>query len=465
MKKIFSILFINLFFLININTTHSQSLKYFTLEEAQEFALENNYDIKNAYTDIQIANNRVKESVSIGFPQINGSLSNNNYLNIATTLLPDFITPVIYQVNENDFGLEPKEPLGEPQFFPAQFGTKFNVTAGVNVNQLIFSGSYIVGLQAAKSFLNKSKKQFIKSGIDVKEIIAKAYYAVLVAEKNQSILDSTLVDLKKMAYETKEIYKIGFVEDTDVDQLDLLVTDMQASILTAENQVDIAYSYLKYYLGLSLNDSVYLTDDLNSLLAEINQTALMTTVFDYNQNIDYIVLENQKNLSHLLLKLEKASYLPTLSAFFNAQTNAMRNDYDFFEGNKPWYPTTFWGIQLDVPIFSSGIRSAKVKQKKLELNKITEEDKKLKAGLTIQVNALRNEFYNALMVFNNKQKSLEIAEKIYKKTEIKYLEGISSSMDLLQAHNQFLTSESDYINSIFNLLETKLTLEKLLTKN
>ncbi|MCD4666177.1 MAG: TolC family protein [Bacteroidales bacterium] len=465
MKKIFSILLINLFFLININTTYSQSIKYFTLKEAQEFALENNYDIKNAYTDIQIANKRVKESVSIGFPQINGSLSNSNYFNIATTLLPDFITPVVYQVNENDFGLEPEVPLGDPQFFPAQFGTKYNVTAEVTASQLIFSGSYIVGLQAAKSFLNKSKKQFIKSEIDIKETIAKAYYAVLVTEKNQSILDSTLVDLEKMALETKEIYKIGFVEDTDVDQLDLLVTDMQASILTAENQVDIAYSYLKYYMGLSLNDSIYLTDDLNSLLAEINQTALMTTAFDYNQNIDYIVLENQKNLSHLLLKLEKASYLPTLSAFFNAQTNAMRNDFNFFEGNKPWYPTTFWGIQLDVPIFSSGSRSAKVQQKKLELNKINEEDKKLKAGLTIQANTLRSEFYNALMVYNNKQKSLEIAKKIYKKTEIKYIEGISSSMDLLQAHNQFLTAESDYIKSIFNLLETKLTLEKLLTKN
>jgi outer membrane protein TolC len=191
----------------------------------------------------------------------------------------------------------------------------------------------------------------------------------------------------------------------------------------------------------------------------------MSTVFDYTQNIDYIILKNQKNLSHLLLKLEKSSYLPTMSAFFSAQTSAMRNDFNFFDGNKPWYPTTFWGIQMDVPIFSSGSRNAKVHQKKLELNKINEEDKKLKTGLTIQANTLRNEFYNALMVYNNKQKSLEIAKKIYKKTEIKYLEGISSSMDLLQAHNQFLTAESDYINSIFNLLETKLTLEKLLTKN
>ena len=437
---------------------------HFSLEEAINYGLENNSTVKNAQTDIEIAQKKIHETTAIGLPQVNAKISNTNYLDIATTLMPDFITPSIFAVNEDNFGLTPTTPQGDVQFFPVSFGTKYNASAELTVTQLIFNGSYLVGLRAAKAYLEQSKVQSAKSRLDIKESITSAYFLALVVNENKNILDSTLRSLQSIFKETQEIYKQGFIEDTDVSQIELMIADLETNLLYVSNQTKLSKSYLKVLLGIDVNTKIKLTDGLEHLLNQIQNPKLLTTDLLFSNNIDYRILENQKELSTLNLKNEQAAYLPVLSAFFTAQKNAMRNDFDFFKGGKPWYSTTLWGVQMDIPIFSSGSRSSKVKQAKLELKKVEELEIQLKNGLNTEEDNSKSNFKNALLIHQNKKNSAKLAYKIYHKTQLKYKEGVSSSMDLLQAYNQYLESEGNYIGSIVDLVSAKLTLEKLFSE-
>ena len=463
MRTITFHLIFSILFLIN-NILSAQTKSKFTLNEAQEYGLENNHDIKNALTDIKIAKNKVKETISIGLPQVNGTISTTNYIDIPTTLMPDFISPAIFRVNESNFGLTPTQPLGDIQYFPVSFGTEFNASADVSVNQLIFNGDYIVGLQSANSYLQTTRLQHQKTEIDLKESIANAYFIVLATERNAKILGKTLNELEKMLYETNELFKAGFVEDTDIVQLELMVSDLKASLITIKKQLDIAYLYLKYNMGFDLNEDIILSEDLNSLVKKAESNLLLETGFELSQNIDFKIFISQKELANKELMLEKAAYLPTISAFFNATTNAMRSEFNFFDSDKTWYPSTIWGVQMQIPIFSSGKRSSRVQQAKLKLKKTNELQLKIKEGLRLEEKQTRADLNNAFLIYKNKIKSLGNAKKIYNKIETKFLEGMASSMELLQSHNQYLSSEGNYIKAVLDLLNAKQRMIKLMNE-
>jgi len=441
-----------------------ETAKVFSLQEAIEYAMIHNYDYINAQTDIDIAEKKVWESTAMGLPQIDGTISNENYIDIPVTLLPDFISPSVYGVNINGFGLEPITPLPEdPQYFPVSFGTKHNVSAGLSVNQLLFSGEYIVGLKASKTYLGQTEKQKAQTEVILIEQVSKSYYLILSLEENLEILDSSLVINKSLLEETRATFEAGFVEDTDVDQLEVIVNNLEGSIRNIQNEITTSRAFLKFYLGISPQESVELSDELNTVLEHLDIDYLMVSPFKVEENIDFIVFQSQKDLADLQLDLEKAAYMPTLNAFFSAQTNAMRDSYSFFNTDLPWYPTTVWGFSMNIPIWSSGNRYAKVQQKKLNMRKMEESEKQLSTSLQLQLQTARNNFSNMYYNYLNRKKNLEVTVKIYQKINTKYREGMASSFDLNQAQNNFIQANTDYTMSIMELLQNKIELEKILT--
>jgi len=430
-----------------IKSTFSQEVYRFSIQEAMQYTFENNYDLINAGKDIEMARQTVNEYLSAGFPQLNANIVYNDYL-----ARPTFIIP------EGSFGPDSPEQK-------IQFGTKYTAYGEVILNQLIFDGRYILGVQASKKLVEKSQEEYRKKEIDIHKEVSMAYITVLVSEANNEILDTTLAEMRKMLYETNETYKVGFLEDIDVEQLELIVADLEAAVITSETQTELAYSYLKFIMGLKLSDSLVLTNSLDDILSETNYTALINEAFNYNDNIDYRILKTQQELAIMKLKAARSEYLPTMNAFLTYQSQAQRSKWDFFDSEGVWFPTSILGVELNIPIWSSGYRSSRVQQEKLNLEKVQTLDDQLKTGLTIKARQARSDFNNAYLVFQNKSKSLSIAEKIYKKTVLKYKEGLATSLDLLQTHNQFLTSESELMISILDLSETKLELEKLLTRD
>lgn len=439
--------------------------KSYSLKEAIEYAKEHNYDLINAQTDIEIAEKKVWETTAIGLPQVNGTISNENFIDIPITLMPDFISSSVYGVNEYAFGLTPVVPQSEdPQFFAVQFGTKHNATAGVDVSQLLFSGEYIVGLQASKAYLGQTEKQKVQTEIILVEQVSKSYFLILSLQDNLEILKSSLTLNKTLLDETKAMFETGFLEDTDVDQLDVIVSTLEATIRNIENEKATAISFLKFYMGHKNETKIELTDNISQVINHLDIDYLLQSKFDENENIDFLLFMQQKELANLQLKRDKSTYLPSINAFFSAKTNAMRDTYSFFDTKQRWYPTTVWGFSMNIPIFSSGQRRAVIKQSKLNLKKLDESQKQLSTSLQLQVETSRNKFSNQYYEYLNRKKNFKLTSKIYNKTQVKYKEGMASSFDLNQAQNSFIQSNTDYTMSIMNLLQNKIELEKMLTR-
>jgi outer membrane protein TolC len=226
--------------------------------------------------------------------------------------------------------------------------------------------------------------------------------------------------------------------------------------------VQIAYAYLNFLCGLKIDDNIVVTDDLDYLMQQIDYTALLNDPFNYENNIDYRLLKTQQQIAELQLKLEKSEYLPSLAAFINVGTQAQRNSFNFIDSDEKWYGSSFWGVEMNIPIWSSGIRSARVQQARINIDKLNIANEQLRTGLTIQVRTAQSEFNNAYLVMQNKSLAMNTAEKILRMTSEKYKEGLSTSLDLLQANNQFLTNTSDYIMAMQEVLIKKLALEKLM---
>ncbi len=421
----------------------AQQIMSFSIKQAIDYAMENNYDIINAGKDINAAKYKVKESTSLGLPQLNASVGYNDNIARPVMIIPDFTDPT--------------------KTMELQFGTKYDASLGASISQLLFSGEYIVGLQAARKYLEKTQTDFFKSKVNVKQQVANSYYAALSAADGLRIVDSTLLITKKLAGETEEVYKVGLAGETDVDQLNLLVSDLEASALYLKNQFIISQAFLKFYLGLADSDSIVLTDNMEGIIEARHNSKLLSDPFNINQNVDFKSVINQKDLSFLQLKLEKAAYLPSISANLNYQSQAQRDEWNFFNDGL-WYSSSVLGIKMQIPIFSSGQRKSKVKQAQIAYEKVGTIEKQLYSQLTLQYDAAKNEYNNAYRVFKNKQLSRKTAEKIYNKTTQKYVQGMATSLDLLNTHNQFLSAENNYINSALLLLQKGEELEKILTK-
>lgn len=434
---------ISIFALIISANVAAQQVRHMSVQQAIDFAMENNYDIINAGKDITAAKYKVKETTAIGLPQINASVGYNDNIARPVMIIPDFTDP--------------------SKTMELQFGTKYDANLGGSISQLLFSGEYIVGLQAAKKFLEKTNTDFFKNKVAVKQQVANSYYAALSAAEGLRIVDSTLSITSNLANETREVFNVGLAEETDVDQLDLIVSDLDASALYLQNQLIISHAFLKFYLGLNNADSLVLTDNMNSIIETRHSSELLANPFNVNQNVDFKSLINQKELGWLQVRREKAAFLPFLSANLNYQTQAQRDEWTFFnDGN--WYSSSALGVKLQIPIFSSGERRAKVKQAQIAYDQIGVMEKQLKSQLNIQYNAAKNEYINAYRVYENKQLSRKTAEKIYNKTTQKYIEGMATSLDILNTHNQFLTTENEYINAALAVLKAGEELERILTK-
>lgn len=437
-------------FFISYSCLYAQENKSggsFSLKEAQEYALKNSYLVKNARADVKIAEKKIFETTTLGLPQINGEVNFQNYIDIPTQVLP-----------ANAFN-----PLANPKdLVPLRFGTDYNVNAGLSASQLIFDGSYIVGLQASRAYAIVSKLSLSKTENEVKEAVAQAYYTVIVAEENKKVLQQSLDNMNKILKETEAIYKSGFTEEQDVDQMKVSVATLTNSLNRLIKQTDLAYKLLKLQMGIDIDSQITLTDNLTTLILDNTAEALASAEFKYSDNLDYKMVQTQAHLAKLNLRKERYAYMPSIRAFFTHQQNALRNEFDIFDSNKQWFPTTLWGLKMSIPIFDSGMKGAKIGQAKQEYNKILTTQKQVEQNLKIQVESAKADFTIALERYANEKENLNLTEKIYNKTLIKYKEGLASSLELAQAQNQFLNTQGNYVNAMLDLLNSKAHLEKLM---
>jgi len=417
----------------------------FSLEEAQNFAIENNLNIKNAAADVIIARKKIWETTAIGLPQVNGSVNYTDNLSLATVLIPDF------------FGGNPDEMV------EVQFGTQHNASVSISANQLVFSGPYIVGLMAAKVYKQISQQNLEKTEIDIKELVTRNYYLVLLSEETKRTLVKNYHNTEKTYLETRAMFEQGFVEETDVDQLKVTLTTLNNSINSMERQVKLSTNMLKFQMGLDLEVPVSLSDTLYGILEKINLQSLAVNNFNINNNIEFNIIETQVELASLDLKRQKTEYLPNLSVMYMNNWNAMRSEFNFFNTDK-WYRSEMLGFTLNVPVFSSGSKRSKISQKKIELEKIIDNQKLVRQGLEMENQQARFDYNTALEKYMSENENVKLAERILEKTRVKYKNGMASSFELIQANNQYLQTESGLTSAMVELLNAKTRLDKIMNR-
>ena len=423
-------------------------IQVLSMAEAREYAVKHSTTTQNARLDTSAAKKKIWETTASGLPQVSAKVSYMNNLKIPTTLIPaEFLNP----------NAEPGTFIG------VKFGAQHNATLELTVDQMIFNGAYIVGLQASRIYLQLSRERLTKSEIDVKETVTNTYYLILLAEDNRKTLETSLENIRKTLYETKELHRVGFSEDTDVDQLQLSVTDLENAVNSIKRQIEISYNLLKFQMGFDLQKEIRLSQSLEDILTDINDQELLTTEFKLFNHIDYRMMDTQEKSFKLLLKKEKADYLPTISTFFSHSRMAMRDSFNFFRKGE-WYPSSVVGLNINIPIFSSGMRGARVAQAKIELQKAGNLKKQAADGLQLELLQSRSAFSDALEKKQGSKQNVDLAKKIYDKTLVKYANGTISSLELTQVHNQYLTAESNYTRAVVELLTAKTRLDKSLNR-
>lgn len=427
----------------------AQETQTLSLKEAQTYALEHNYEKVNAENDLLIAKKKVWETTGIGLPRVDFEAKLQNFIDIPTSLVP-----------ANTFN--PNAPANE--FSELQFGTNYNNSASISASQLLFDGTYIVGLKAAKTYKEFAEKSLVKTEIQVKEDVAQAYYLVIVAEENKKILNKVAETTQKLLNETTKIYEEGFTEEQNVDQLKLTLNDINNSLADAERQIFIAKNLLKFQIGYEINNNIELTDNIEGLLAFTNSENVFATEIDVKNNIDYQIIKVNEELMKLGFNKEKFAFAPSIAAFFNHSQQNMSNDFDAFSGGK-YYPQTLWGVSLKLPLIAGGSRLAKTSQAKIEYLKAQTKSKQIEQSLILQIQRNQSDYTSALSIYNNQKNGLALAEKINNQSIIKYNEGIISSLELSQTQNQYLETEGKYIKSLLDLFNAKSNLNKITGTN
>lgn len=425
-----------------INPKAQEASNSFSLNEAIDFAMENAYVLHNTKQDIVIAQKKVWETISIGLPQVSGSVNYNAFLNLPVSLIPGEF-----------FGGEPGT------YIPVKFGQDFNSDFGFSVSQLIFDGSYIIGVGSVQLYVNLSKQQHEKIAIDIREAVTQAYYMVLVGMKYREAMAEDLENVKKVYSETKILYENGFREEQDVDQMKLLLRNSENEVLKADREITISKVVLKYTMGFNLDTDIALTDNLEKFLDPL-VSAPKQFQFDFNRHIDYRLATSNFQVSEKLLGIEKVAYLPKLSGFYNYNKSAYSNDANLFNSKTEWYPSSLVGLQLTLSVFSSGQKRSKVQQAKIEVEKAEVQRKLTEQTLQKDYLTAVAQMESALESFDNDRENRELAEKIRQKTKIKFDNGISTSTELSQIETQYINAYRSLVTSTLQLLQADLNLKK-----
>jgi outer membrane protein TolC len=463
MKREFNLILAVLMLTLS-SVSFAQKEKFsFSLKDAKEYAKENSYILKNSKADIESAKKKVWETTAAGLPQVNADFAYTQMFKVPEASAAfSGLGSMMSGFNSRIWALEnPGKPIPEELKATApavsDSDLKWGATMDLKVTQLLFSGAYLVGLQASKTYKNLTEYLDSKNIDDVMESVENSYVLVLIAQENKIILESTLKNLSSTLEEITEMHKEGFVEDTDVDQLQLTVKTVENSLAMLNRQVKLAERLLKFQLGMNMSNDLDLTENLDTLIISTNLATMSNMAFDVKTNINYKLVENQENLSSLNLKLSKTDFLPTIAAFYNHNENF--NDKAF-----NMTPADVVGVSLSLPIFSSGQRYAKVKQARIAYNK-TETDKvKATQGLLLDYEQSKTNYLTSLDTYKNSKINVNLSKKIFNKTTIKYREGISSSLDLTQTQNQYLQTQSDYFKTVLELFKNKFKLDRVVKK-
>jgi len=435
MKYVFTLLTVLCF-----QVSFGQAELSLSLDQALEMALRKNTTMLNAALDIDYAETQVNELKAQGLPQVSGRADFSHTFKIPTQIIP------------GDFVGQPGTTIA------TQFGVPFNVNVGVGASQLLFDGTFFLGLKAASEFVNISKLSASASEIDIKEGVTKAYYMALISQQNIGQLSASLANIKKLQSETEQLYKAGFAEKLDVDRLTLSVSNLEININKLQNQAKLAKQLLLNTIGVDVNQELTLTSKIPGEPTSDSYAA----VFNPENRIEIKLIDQQQELNQLNLKRYKMGYFPSLYGNFSYGSSTFASDGKFGELGDDWYGNGRYAVSLNVPIFDGLYKKAKMDQAKIDFKKTENTKQQALLGMNLQVGQAKTNYLNALKTIELQKKSQDLAESIFNTTKIKFKEGIGSSFEMINAESELTQANTNYLIALYELNVARIDLNKAL---
>ena len=464
----FSIMFsVFLFFALQYNAIAQDKQSETTslsLKQAQDYAIKNSATSRNSSIDMELAQKKIWETKAMGLPQVSAQANYQHLFVVPQLGFPKTVLSNQYleynaatntgTISQLKLGTGENIYMNSEAGVPLPLGVPNNTSVNFTVSQLIFSGEYIVGLQATKVFYELTDQTRQKTESDIRESVANTYAMALSFEQTRDILDKTLLNTNKTFSDMQAMFKQGLIENTDVDQIELITLNLKNGLSSMNRQLDATYDLLKFQLGMPFGDKIILTDNLDEIANTVNLETLIAAPFNIKNNIDYQLLNTSELVGNLNLKREKSTYLPNLAAAYVHTYLVNQPAFNFT-------PKDVFQISMNVPIFSSGSRHVKVQQRQLELQKIINTKNDAANGLQLQYITAKNELTSAYEKYLNDKRNIDLTKRIYDKTLIKFNEGIASSREITDNLAQFLTAQSNMYTSIISLISSKNKLDKL----
>lgn len=422
----------------------------FTLQQAIDHAIKNNYASINASRDIEIAKEKKWEVTASGLPQINSNVTYLNNLNFTEQ-----------GISGNAFN-----PGGDPnEISTVTFGTKHSMDASAALNQLIFDGSYLVGLQSAKVYLQISQNAKEKTDLEIREMVTNAYGNVLLARETVSILQKNKSNLEQTLFETTESFKNGLTEEESVEQIQITVTQLTSSLSNANKKAEIALNLLKISLGIDIANDLEITDSLEDLAIMNIDLNSLSNPFEVTKSIDYKIEKNLEESKRLELKFERYKKLPSIGAQVNFGYNSFANEFNFASSDQKWYSYSNLGVNLSLPIFTSFRDRAKIEQAKIAFEQAKTKLKETEQKLLLEHQSAKSDYEFSIEQYSSSKSNLKLAERIEEKQEIKFREGLSSSFEFTEARRQLYAAQQNYLQALIDVMNKKATLDKLTYTN
>jgi len=440
-------------------TQSSTTVHKFSLQDCINYAYEHQDTVKNAALDIKSADYKVKETIGIGLPQVNGVVSFQDYLKTPSVIFPNFSNG-LYQILHDEGVVDSAGHRIATRNAPSQklsIYQPYNANLGLSVSQIIFNGSYLVGLKASKTYKELSQRALIRSKIDARVNVTKAYYQVLVSDEQIKLLDADLAQLKQQVDQTTAQNKQGFAERIDVQRIQVQYNNLAT---TKENTVRLLvlnYQMLKFQMGMPVNEELVLADKLedvhfDNVVADSGDTSF------YHNRIEYNLGETNLKLNQLDVKNKKANFMPNLS--LNGSTAEGFQSGNFGSLFKYMYPSTYVGLTLNVPIYSGGQHRNQLRQSEIAVQKSQNDLDALRNGIMLQANASRITYVNSLRSLDNQKQNQQLAQEVLRVSKIKYGQGVGSSIEVTQAQTELESADNQYIQALYNALISKVDLDK-----
>ena len=441
-----------------------------SLAEAQTLALENAYAMQYARLDQQKAERDVKELTATGLPQLNLIADYSQYIDIPTQVVPadafgfpDYLTEFLGGVAEQT-GVPLNAPAPDPDgLSELQFGNEHTANVGLQASQLVFSGSYFVGLQASKLYAESRVQAIERTADEVRASVAEAYHGVCAAEANASMLAEMKLAIAAQLDEVRAMQGAGFLDATAVDQLALALMDLEQQADFAETQVGLLKAVLAFQIGLPPAQSIRLTENLEALAAQSSGAELLSRSFNPMTLPGLREQQAFVELAGLDVKNRRAEGLPQIAAFYNFQQNAQRSAWDFFDPDGAWYDVQLWGVNFSMPLWTSFGGKQRVEKAQIEHDRARLGYEQMERAADLEFRSAKAAYENAVRQEQNRGEALGLAQKIYNRVQTGHQEGVNTSFELADARNRLIEAQGGLIGAQMSTLNARVRLQAALS--